>query len=69
MIDPITQRRRWTLREPELCSAATLNRLTFPKAPVINLIKIIIQIEGVLEVPEEEYEIEYVYGFRTFDTR
>ena len=23
----------------------------------------------VLEAPEEEYEIEYVYGFRTFDCR
>ena len=22
-----------------------------------------------LEAPEEEYEIEYVYGFRTFDSR
>jgi hypothetical protein len=26
-------------------------------------------IEPVLDMPEEEYEIEYVYGFRTFDCR
>jgi microtubule-associated protein-like 6 len=29
----------------------------------------ILNIEGVPEAPEEEFEIEYVYGYRTFDSR
>lgn len=34
-----------------------------------NYCFIIINIEPNPEVPEEEYEVEYVYGYRTFDCR
>jgi len=30
---------------------------------------VFIKLEGNPEAPDEEYEIEYVYGYRTFDCR
>ena len=60
-------------RRSKLDSPAAWNNLLCQLALVshqqISMRLIRLFIEASTEIPEEEYEIEYVYGFRTFDCR
>jgi hypothetical protein len=54
----------------KLFSQATLSNLLF-QYPSVSRITPLIEsiIEPNPETPEEEFEVEYVYGYRTFDCR
>ncbi len=68
MTDQSQARRRLKQIRSALCYLATTSIPSFQLTKVF-LFGFTLRLEPVLEAPDEEYEIEYVYGFRTFDCR